>query len=49
MEDKQHCSIIMEPNVHNTTENKHLLKTGVLVTVTLALTLSGCVAAVRVY
>jgi hypothetical protein len=29
---KQHCSIIMAPNGHNTTENQHLLRTGVLVT-----------------
>jgi hypothetical protein len=39
----------MARNGHNTTENQHFLKTGVRVTVTLALTERGFVAAVRVY
>ena len=49
MGDKQHCSVIMARNGHNITENQPFLKTGVLVTIILALTESGCVAAVRVY
>ena len=48
MGDKQHSSVIRARNGHNTRENQHFLKSGFLVTVTLALTERGCVAAVRV-